>query len=262
MNTNVDIQRVISIVRDMKKYFMDTEKSQQITFKGEIDFVTEADFSVQKEVQERLRAAWPDIQFMGEEKDNSGIDFSGAVWILDPVDGTTNLVHGFGLSSISLALSVNSELELGVVYNPFTEELFHAVRGQGAFLNGRQIRVSAAARMKDALISVGTAPYYHELADQNFERMKRVFLDCQDIRRLGSAAIDLCYVACGRTDAYYEPNINPWDYSAGALMVMEAGGCVSDFQGGEAPVDRRCCLVAGTPKIHRLLVEAYLNSKA
>lgn len=262
MNINVDIQQVITIVKDMRKYFMDTEKSHQITFKGDVDFATEADFSVQREVQERLQAAWPEIQFMGEEKDNSGIDFSGAVWILDPVDGTTNLVHGFGQSSVSLALSVDSVLELGVVYNPFSNELFHAVRGQGAYLNGKQIHVSAAARMKEALISVGTAPYYHELAEQNFERMKRIFLDCQDIRRIGSAAIDLCYVACGRTDAYYEPNINPWDYGAGALIVKEAGGCVSDFEGGVVPVDRRCCLVAGTPGIHRLLVEQYLNCEA
>ncbi len=258
MYMDVDIHQVIAIVKDMKKYFMDTEKSRQITFKGDIDFATEADFSVQREVQERLLAAWQDIQFMGEEKDNSGIDFSGPVWILDPVDGTTNLVHGFGQSSVSLALSVNSELELGVVYNPFSDELFYAVRGQGAFLNGEQIHVSAASRMKEALISVGTAPYYHELADQNFERMKRIFLDCQDIRRVGSAAIDLCYVACGRTDAYYEPNINPWDYGAGALIVMEAGGCVSDFEGARVPMDRRCCLVAGTPEIHRLLLEQYL----
>ncbi len=259
MNMDVDMQQVISIVKDMRKYFMDTEKSQQITFKGDIDFATEADFSVQKEVQERLLAAWPDIQFMGEEKDNSGIDFTGAVWILDPVDGTTNLVHRFGQSCVSLALSVNSVLELGVVYNPFTDELFHAVRGKGAFLNGKPIHVSAAARMKEALISVGTAPYYHELADQNFQRMKRIFLDCQDIRRLGSAALDLCYVACGRTDAYYEPNINPWDYGAGALMVMEAGGCVTDFEGGAVPMDRRCCVVAGTPKIHSLMVEQYMR---
>lgn len=112
--------------------------------------------------------------------------------------------------------------------------------------------------MREALISVGTAPYYHELADRNFERIKSIFLDCQDIRRLGSAALDLSYVACGRIDAYFEPNLKPWDYGAGALLVKEAGGCVTDFEGREPALNRPCCVVAGTPGIHRALLERYL----
>ena len=107
-------------------------------------------------------------------------------------------------------------------------------------------------------ICVGTAPYYHELADRNFERIKSIFLDCQDIRRLGSAALDLSYVACGRIDAYFEPNLKPWDYGAGALLVQEAGGCVTDFEGREPALNRPCCVVAGTPGIHRALLERYL----
>lgn len=259
MSGTVDTEQVIGIVRSMKPYFMDAELTGQITYKGDIDFTTEADFTVQREIQERLMAACPDIQFMGEEKDNSGIDFTGAVWILDPVDGTTNLVHRFRHSAVSLALAVGSRLELGIVYNPYRDELFHAVRGSGAYLNGEPIHVGTAARMGEALISIGTAPYYHELADENFERIKSIFMDCQDIRRLGSAALDLSYVACGRIDAYFEPNLNPWDYGAGALLVREAGGCVTDFEGRDLAVDRRCCVLAGTPGIHRALVERYMR---
>ncbi len=258
MKETIDVQQLIHIIRNMKPCFLDGEMSGRITFKGDIDFATEADFAVQRQVQERLLALYPDIQFMGEEKDNSGIDFAGAVWILDPVDGTTNLVHRFDHSAVSLALAVDSRLELGIVYNPYRDELFHAVRGGGAYLNGNPIHVGSAAQMREALISVGTAPYYHELVDRNFERIKSIFLDCQDIRRLGSAALDLSYVACGRIDAYFEPNLKPWDYGAGALLVKEAGGCVTDFEGREPALNRPCCVVAGTPGIHRALLERYL----
>lgn len=258
MKETIDVQQLIHIIRNMKPCFLDGEMSGRITFKGDIDFATEADFAVQRQVQERLLALYPDIQFMGEEKDNSGIDFAGAVWILDPVDGTTNLVHRFDHSAVSLALAVDSRLELGIVYNPYRDELFHAVRGGGAYLNGHPIHVGPAAQMREALICVGTAPYYHELADRNFERIKSIFLDCQDIRRLGSAALDLSYVACGRIDAYFEPNLKPWDYGAGALLVQEAGGCVTDFEGREPALNRPCCVVAGTPGIHRALLERYL----
>lgn len=258
MKEMIDVQQLIHIIRNMKPCFLDGEMSGRITFKGDIDFATEADFAVQRQVQERLLALYPDIQFMGEEKDNSGIDFAGAVWILDPVDGTTNLVHRFDHSAVSLALAVDSRLLLGIVYNPYRDELFHAVRGGGAYLNGNPIHVGPAAQMREALISVGTAPYYHELADRNFERIKSIFLDCQDIRRLGSAALDLSYVACGRIDAYFEPNLKPWDYGAGALLVKEAGGCVTDFEGREPALNRPCCVVAGTPGIHRALLERYL----
>ena len=254
----VDAAKIMELARTVKPLFLDHEGASRIQVKGVADFVTQVDLQVQEMIQKGLRNLYPDIQFMGEEKDNSGIDFAGAVWILDPVDGTTNLVHRFDHSAVSLALAVDSRLELGIVYNPYRDELFHAVRGGGAYLNGNPIHVGPAAQMREALISVGTAPYYHELADRNFERIKSIFLDCQDIRRLGSAALDLSYVACGRIDAYFEPNLKPWDYGAGALLVKEAGGCVTDFEGREPALNRPCCVVAGTPGIHRALLERYL----
>ena len=217
------VEKIIGIVKGMRDHFMDARSAGEISSKGDVDFVTSVDVRVQSEIREALWRAFPQIQFMGEEQDNSGVDFSGAVWILDPVDGTTNLIHRFRHSAVSLALSFKRRLELGIVYDPYADELFLATRGGGAFLNGEPIHVSGAQTMKECLVSVGTAPYYHDIADENFDLIKRVFLDSQDIRRIGSAAIDLAYVACGRTDAFFERNLKPWDYAAGALLVQEAG---------------------------------------
>lgn len=255
----VKISEVVKIVKGMRPYFMDAESAKEIIHKSDVDFVTSVDIRVQREIREALGLAWPGIQFMGEEQDNSGLDFSDPMWILDPVDGTTNLIHRFRHSAVSLALSVEGRLEMGIVYDPYADELFSATRGGGAFRNGEPIHVSGVKAMKDSLISVGTAPYYHELSEENFDLIRRVFLDCQDIRRIGSAAIDLSYVACGRTDAFFERNLKPWDYGAGALLVQEAGGMVTDFSGGEITLDRPCGIVAGTPEINRLLVRDYMR---
>ncbi len=145
---------------------------------------------------------------MGEEKDNSDIDFDGTFWILDPVDGTTNLIHDFRNSAVSLGLCDKGEMICGVVYQPFSGEVFHAVRGKG-LPEPKAHSCQLAASMAESLISIGTTPYEHEYADRNFEIFKKVFLDCQDIRRIGSAAIELCFVACGRLEAFFEMNLKP-----------------------------------------------------
>lgn len=256
------VEKIIGIVKGMRDHFMDARSAGEISSKGDVDFVTSVDVRVQSEIREALWRAFPQIQFMGEEQDNSGVDFFGAVWILDPVDGTTNLIHRFRHSAVSLALSFKRRLELGIVYDPYADELFLATRGGGAFLNGEPIHVSGAQTMKECLVSVGTAPYYHDIADENFNLIKRVFLDSQDIRRIGSAAIDLAYVACGRTDAFFERNLKPWDYAAGALLVKEAGGRITDFAGGEIALDRPCSIVAGAPQISRILVQDYMGGGA
>ena len=264
----IELQKLFEIVREGGALFRDREGAAHIKVKGVSDYVTQVDFHVQELIRTRLQEEWPGVQFMGEEKDNSDIDFTKAVWILDPVDGTTNLIHDFRQSAVSLALYEGKKPVCGVVYQPFTQELFHAVsgagrekgkNGTGAFLNGKPIHVSGAKTMGECLISIGTAPYEHEYADRNFDLFKRIFLDCQDIRRLGSAAIDLAYVACGRIDAFFEMNLKPWDFAAGRILVEEAGGTVTDFEGNSPDFWKKGSILGSNGTIGRLLVEKYME---
>lgn len=259
MITGGMMEQLIPIVRSVKPYFLNRERALHVREKGLADFVTQVDVQVQEYVKQRLKECCPDIQFMGEEQDNSQVDFSGPVWILDPVDGTTNLVHDYRCSALSLALWDGEGLRIGIVYQPYTEELFFAEKGKGAYLNGDRIHVSDVKTLEGSLVSIGTSPYHHELAEENFKLFKEVFLRCSDIRRLGSAAVDLAYVACGRTDAFFERNLKLWDFAAGILLVEEAGGAVTDFQGmpihPAAPSD----VVAGNGTVGDLLVNEILK---
>lgn len=258
-NMQIDKQKLFDIVKEGGALFRNREEAAHITVKGVSDYVTQVDFHVQELIRTRLMREWPQVQFMGEEKDNSDIDFTKAVWILDPVDGTTNLIHDFRQSAVSLALYDGGEPVCGVVYQPYTEELFFAETGKGAFLNGKPIHVSGAKTMGECLISIGTAPYEHEYADRNFDLFKRIFLDCQDIRRLGSAAIDLAYVACGRIDAFFEMNLKPWDFAAGRILVQEAGGTVTDFAGNSPDFRKKGSILGSNGTIGKLLVKQYMN---
>ena len=255
----IDMEKLIKLVKETQPLLTNEKAAAQVTVKGISDYVTQVDFQVQEFLKERLREEWPEIQCMGEEKDNSEIDFDGAVWILDPVDGTTNLIHDFRNSAVSLGLCDRGEMVCGVVYQPFTDEVFHAQKGKGAFLNRKPIHVSASASMGESLISIGTTPYEHAYADRNFAIFKKVFLDCQDIRRIGSAAIELCFVACGRLEAFFEMNLKPWDFAAGLLIIEEAGGTVTDFEGGRPLPWEKGNIVGSNGKIGRILVEQYLN---
>lgn len=255
----IDRDKLVSMVMGTKRMITDRQAVSQVTIKGAADYVTQVDFQVQEFLREQLHNEWPGIQFMGEEKDNSEIDFDGDIWILDPVDGTTNLIHDFRNSAVSLGLCSRGEIICGVIYQPFTGEVFAAEKGEGAFLNGEPIHVSGAETMAESLISVGTTPYEHAYADRNFELFKKVFLDCQDIRRIGSAAIELAYVACGRLEAFFEMNLKPWDYAAGLLLIEEAGGTVTDFQGRKPAPWEKGNIVGSNGPIGRLLVEQYIN---
>ena len=255
---SVDTQKIIEIVKQVKPLFLDREGSSQIKVQGVADFVTQIDFKVQEQVKTALYELYPEIQFMGEEKDNSDIDFDGDVWILDPVDGTTNLIHDFRNSTLSLALAGKGVLTLGIIYHPYSDEIFVAERGKGALLNGSPISVSKRQNFSECLISIGTSPYYRELAKENFRIFEKVFTDCADIRRLGSAALELAYVAAGRIDAYFERSLKPWDYAAGMLLVEEAGGKVTDYKGNPVDITGNSDIVAGNRAIGEILVEKYL----
>lgn len=255
----VDLQEIIAVVQQTRPLLFDVRAAGTVTEKGRADFVTEVDLRVQAFLKRELCKRYPAVQFMGEEQENSGLDPAGAVWILDPVDGTTNLIHHYNQSAVSLGLYENGEGLAGVIYQPFTDELFWAVKGEGAFLNGKPIRVSETPTLAESLVAVGTNPYCKETAAVNFAVFRRVFEACQDIRRSGSAALDLAYVACGRLDAYFEQNLKPWDYAAGMVLLKEAGGQVTDYEGKAPSLLKNTDLVAGNgkiePELHQILHE-------
>lgn len=235
---------ILPIVRDAGELMLRREGADHIAAKAAQDFVTEVDFRVQSYICDRLRAGWPGIQFMGEEKDNSDIDFSKPYWVLDPIDGTTNFIHDFHASVISLALVLDHDPIFGVVYNPSTGEEFTGIRGGGAYLNGAPIHVSSAASLSEALVFVGTAPYRRNEMDENFRRIQRVYLASHDIRRFGCTALELCYIACGRADGQFEFGTKPWDIAAGWLILREAGGEVVSVFGGPPPLDGESAIVS------------------
>lgn len=208
------------------------DKSGEIFFKGVVDLVTDSDNASQKMIFKRLSSAFPDHDFLAEEGlcQAKGAKFR---WIIDPLDGTTNYAHRFPVFCISIALEQNGEVVLGVIYDPMREEMFWAVKGEGAFLNGEKIQVSTVSDLNKSLVATGFPYDLRESKVNNIRHFNNFLLRVQAIRRCGSAALDLCYVACGRFDGFWELKLNPWDVAAGALIVEEAEGCLSDFQGRE-----------------------------
>ncbi len=249
------MNKLIDLIKSTKPIIDDNELRNAVTVKGQSDFVTKVDTSVQAYLKSELSKLYPDIQFMGEEGEKENIDFSGKVWILDPVDGTTNLIHDYKMSAVSLGLLDNGNPVLGIVYNPFTDELFYAEKGKGAFLNGEPISVSKENALDKALVAFGTSPYEKELAEVNFKILKNVYLKTSDIRRSGSAALDLVYTACGRIDGFFERNLKPWDYCGGICIVNEADGKVTNMHGGAVTYDRNSDILASNGILHDELIE-------
>lgn len=258
MYHQIDIEYVKKTIIEAAEIFSNKESVSRIITKGRADFVTAVDIQVQQFMQEKLTAKYPKIQFMSEELDNSAIDRERYMWVLDPVDGTTNLIHDYKRSAVSLALMKGGESLLGFIYNPYAGEMFHAVKNKGSYLNGKPICVSEEKEMENSLITVGTAPYYKELARENFAIMEKLYADCVDIRRTGSAALDLVDVACGRVEGYFEKRLKIWDYAAGMLIVREAGGEVCYFDGRPAAGDAVGDIVAGNKVIAEVLRKEYL----
>lgn len=255
----INTEELEALLKKAGKLFADRNAAAHTREKGIADYVTEVDFAVQQFIRRRLEELYPEVQFLSEEKSNEEIDKDGLVWVLDPVDGTTNLIHDYRASVISLALMQKGSVVLGMIYNPYTDELFSAQKGEGSYCNGQKIEVSGAETIEKSLIAIGTSPYYKEMAEENFKVFQAVFKDCQDIRRSGSAALDLAYVACGRIEAYFERNLKIWDYAAGMLLVREAGGRVTDYRGNDVDTEMISNITAANPKINSLLTKKYLQ---
>ncbi len=202
----------------------------EIAYKGDINLVTEMDTRSERTIVEMLHTSFPDHGVVAEEgtmKDNA----SDYTWIIDPLDGTTNYAHGYPCFSVSIALEHRGDVILGVVYDPMRDELFTAQRGQGAYLNGKQIQVSPVNLLMKSLLATGF-PYDRKVsAKNNLNYFQEFLMASQEVRRDGSAALDLCYVAAGRIDGFWELKLKPWDVAAGSLIVREAGGTVSDLSG-------------------------------
>jgi len=221
------------------------------------DFVTSIDLAAEAEIISIIKKAYPDHGFLGEESGlDSGTNNSNqVVWVIDPLDGTFNFIHGIPYINISIAVQIRGVVEHAVVYNPINSELFTATKGSGAQLDGKRIRVSECKSMDHALVGTGFAyKRTNESIDVCMQRVKNVLECAGDLRRAGAAALDLAYVACGRLDGFWEVGLGPWDVAAGALLVREAGGFVGDFAGTEKFIDNGC-IVAGTPKVYPRLLE-------
>ena len=226
----------------------------KVTSKRANDFVTEVDRASEAAVIEIIRKSYPEHAILGEESGLSGSADAEFRWIIDPLDGTTNFIHGFPQYAVSIGVQQNGSLAHGVVYDPTRDELFTASKGGGAFLNDRRIRVSKCDKLGDAL--VGTGFPFKELSrvDLYMKQLRQMMENSSGVRRAGSAALDLAYVACGRLDAFWELGLSPWDIAAGALLIQEAGGLVGDLKGDQGFLESGD--VAGSaPKIFTPLLQ-------
>ncbi|MFP3870679.1 MAG: inositol monophosphatase family protein [Syntrophobacteria bacterium] len=242
------VQKAGAVLLDYHKRL----QSLDVRAKGRFDYVTEADLAAQEAIVRLIRRSHPDHDILAEE--------SGAVpnqkasrWLVDPLDGTTNFIHGYPVFAVSVAFEHEGSIILGAVYDPCREELFFAEKGSGATLNDRPIVVSGRQRPAEALIATGFPFRDKAVLSRYLQGFARIFMKVSGMRRAGAAALDLAYVACGRCDGFWELGLSPWDIAAGELMVREAGGTISDFSGGKDHIwvgD----VVAGNPALHCFLL--------
>ncbi|MGA9351287.1 MAG: inositol monophosphatase family protein [Anaerolineae bacterium] len=227
-------------------------RSQEIRFKGLRDIVTEADLAAQAKAVEVIRSRYPDHDILGEELGQTPGGASDYCWIVDPLDGTTNYSRGYPCFSVSIALSYRGEVILGVVYDPIRDQLFRAQRGQSAYLNDEKIRVSAVDRLIDALVGLDWA-HKQELRSKMARLVTEVAPKVGTLRNTGSAALGLCSVAAGWTDAYFHLSLKPWDAAAASVIIQEAGGAISDMAGLPWHPNSKGCLASNGP-IHKAML--------
>ena len=239
------VDKIADVVRDCGKIMLEAVRTSDMVDEkeGHANFVTTYDKKVQETLKEKLTEILPAAAFVGEEDDIHASIQKGLAFIVDPIDGTTNFIKDYHVSAISVGLINDGRSYIGVVYNPYLDEMFTAERGKGAFLNGKPIHVSRNP-LSEGIVLFGTAPYYEELSRKSFDLAYEYFRHALDIRRSGSAAIDLCSIAAGRAEVYFELRLSPWDYAAGSLIVEEAGGVVTTVDGGEITFERPCSVLA------------------
>ena len=253
---NVAVMAARRAGNTLMRYQVNLEKLK-VEVKGHNDYVSEADRKAESIVIDVIHKHYPEHAILGEE--SGSIGDSDTVWIIDPLDGTTNFLHGFPVFCVSIGVQVKGRVEHGVVYDPCRQELFAASRGSGATLDGRKIRVSGRTDLKQALIGTGF-PFRQAESDMDpyLAMLKKVVQSSSGVRRPGAAALDLCYVASGRLDAFWETGLAPWDLAAGSLIIREAGGIISGLDGSENYMESGHVLT-GTPKIYSAMARTCAN---
>ena len=239
------VNKICSLVRECGKVMLNADREKMaIDIKsGVADLVTEYDKGIQEQLKVGLKSILPEAKFIGEEGSNDELTDEGYAFIVDPIDGTTNFVKDYHMSAISVALLNGKDVVAGVVYNPYLDETFYAIKGEGAFCNGKRISVSSQPIDK-ALVIFGSSPYDKSLFPKTIEVLSEYFYKVLDIRRSGSAALDLCCIASGRADLFFELQISPWDFAAGKLLVEEAGGVVTTLDGEPLSFEGKTSILA------------------
>jgi len=251
LNTAVKAARTAGAI--INRASLDLERVQ-VNSKAPNDFVTEVDHAAEAAIIDTLLSAYPGHGILAEESGTArGARDSEYVWIIDPLDGTTNFIHGLPTYAVSIGLAFRGQVQQAVVYDPARNDLFFASKGRRAFLNDKRIRVSKRTRIADALIGTGVPSRKRDDLSHHLRILETVMKSCAGVRRPGAAALDLCYVAAGWYDAFFETGLSPWDVAAGSLIVTEAGGLVGNFT-GEAEFLHQREVVAGSPKIYGQLV--------
>ena len=235
-------------------------KQHDIKMKGVIDLVTEVDKQAEDYLITKIHNMHPSDMITGEESGTHNGGHSAGQWLVDPLDGTLNYAHGVPIFSVSIAYALNGQVTLGVVYDPMQDECFSAVRGKGAFLNDRRLQVSGVQEIVGAMLCTGFPYDVHTTENNNLNYFSNFVRKSQAVRRLGSAALDLCYVAAGRLDGFWELQLNAWDIAAGMLCVEEAGGVVTDMAGKPIVLEPPYSIVASTPVLHPQMMEIIANS--
>ncbi|MBQ9940285.1 MAG: inositol monophosphatase [Clostridia bacterium] len=221
---------------------------------GDANFVTAYDVKVQECLIEGLSKILPQANFFAEESGSAVPDMNEYTFIIDPIDGTTNFIKGFDHSAISVALVKDCEVIFGVVYNPYKNKMYTALKGQGAFLNGRAVKMGNGS-ISEGIVSFGTTPYNRKTAHETLGLAELFLEKSMDIRRSGSAVLDLCDVACGCSNLFFELQLQPWDYAAASLIVREAGGTVTTMENTPVTLNKPCSVLAGTENAHREALE-------
>lgn len=239
------LEEIINVVRNAGEIYKNADSDMKIEQKNSnVNLVTEYDKKIQNYLFAELAKIIPNAGFIGEEGNGNKKLTDGYCFIIDPIDGTTNFIKGFQHSAISVGVAKDKELVIGVVLDPDLNNLFYAEKGKGAYLNGKKINVSDC-NLSNSLVLFGTAPYEHELAHRTFELTEKVFYKCIEVRRAGSAALDICYVASGKADLYYELILRPWDWAGATLILKEAGGICTKINGKELDANEIDSYVCG-----------------
>ncbi len=252
------VKSVTSVCRETGKYIHAQSQSFQyskVEFKGLNDMVSYVDKTAEEQLVAGLSLILPEAGFLTEEHTVQSKK-KEYTWIIDPLDGTTNFIHGLPIYAISIGLEYNNEIILGVVYEINKDEMFYATKNGGAFLNEQKISCTTTNNLKDTLVATGFPYYNFELLPQYMNLFSSLMQKTHGLRRLGSAAVDLAYVACGRFDAYFEYNLNAWDVAGGALLVLEAGGKCIDFKGGNDYIHGRSIIVGNEKLCEQILLES------